>query len=106
MTKKPMRQDDGYYHINGNKYKLLTGSRHQVWNGTAYRTEGLLVKKDLIMNKHGRIVSKKKHVTAKKEKRLQRHGYFAEPGKFGYVIGTPLGKRRTNKRKTMKDEMS
>ena len=37
------------------------------------------------MNKNGRIVSRKKHETAKKEKRLEKYGYFAKKGKFGYV---------------------
>ena len=41
--------------------------------------------KDLMKNKWGRIVSKKKHMTAKKEKRLQKHGYTAKKGKFGAV---------------------
>jgi hypothetical protein len=38
-----------------------------------------------MMNKHGRIVSALKHKTAKKEKRLEKAGYFAKKGKFGYV---------------------
>jgi hypothetical protein len=37
------------------------------------------------MNKWGRIVSADKHKTAKKEKRLEKAGYFAKKGKFGYV---------------------
>jgi len=40
------------------------------------------------MNKHGRIVSKKKYYTAKKEMRLEKHGYSAKKGKFGYVKKT------------------
>ena len=55
-------------------------------------------------NKHGAIVSRKKHLTAKKEKRLEKHGYFAKKGKFGYVQKTPkkskTQKRKTGKRKT------
>jgi len=51
-----------------------------------------------LMNKWGHIVSAKKHATAKKEKRLEKHGYFAEKGKFGYVKGSPrTAKRRGNK---------
>jgi hypothetical protein len=96
MTHKPMRHEDGMYHIGGKTYKILTGSRHQVWNGTACRTEGLLIKKDLMMNKWGRIVSKKKHTTAKKEKRLEKYGFFAEKGNFGYVKKTP--RRKTAKK--------
>ena len=34
-------------------------------------------------NKHGRIVSAKKHRTAKKDKRLVKAGYKTEKGKFG-----------------------
>ncbi len=39
-----------------------TGSKAQVWHGTALKTTGGLKKEDLMMNKRGRIVSKKKHV--------------------------------------------
>ncbi len=87
--KRPHRSSDGYFHIDGKKYKELTGSRIQVWNGTAYKTLGNLTKKDFIMNKHNRIVSAKKYKTAKKEKRLEKYGYFAQKGKFGYVKRTP-----------------
>ena len=101
--KRPERQADGHYHINGKKYPQLFGSRQQVWNGTAYKTEGLLIKSDLIMNKWGRIVSKKKHETARKEKRLEKYGYFAKKGEFGYVKKTPkrgaTARKRTARRR-------
>jgi hypothetical protein len=83
--KRPSRHEDGHYHVHGHKYKELIGSRQQVMNGTAYKTAGELVKSDLMMNKWGRIVSRVKHATAKREKRLQKHGFFAKKGKFGYV---------------------
>jgi hypothetical protein len=83
--KRPQRKEDGHYHIKGRKYPELMGSRRQVWHGTAFKTEGGLVKKDLMMNKHSRIVSRRKHNTAKREKRLQKHGYFTRKGKFGAV---------------------
>jgi hypothetical protein len=95
--KRPTREEDGLYHIQGKTYKQLFGSREQVMNGTAYKTEGGLHKSGLLMNKWGRIVSRKKHNTAKKEKRLEKAGYFAEKGKFGYVKKTV--KRRTGKNK-------
>ena len=64
------------------------GSRRQVWNGTAKKTSGGLTKSDLMMS-HGRIVSKSKHFSAKKEMRLVKHGYGTQKGKFGFVkIGT------------------
>ena len=85
MTKRPHRSEDGTYHINGKKYKELFGSRQQVVNGTAYKTAGELTKSHLMMNKWGRIVSRKKHATAKKEKRLLKYGYTAKKGKFGAV---------------------
>lgn len=66
-------------------FKKTFGSRAEVFHGTAKKTTGGLLKKDLAKNKHGEIVSKKKQMTAKKEKRLEKHGYFAEKGKFGYV---------------------
>jgi hypothetical protein len=86
--KRPVKSNDGLYHINGHKFKLLFGSRQQVWNKTAYKTSGELTHEDLMMNKWGRIVSKKKHATAKREKRLQKHGFFAKKGKFGFVKRT------------------
>ena len=91
--KRPVRNENGNYVINGVTYKELFGSRAQVHNGTAYKTSGGLTKKDLVMNKWGRIVSEKKHKTAKKEKRLQKYGFFTKKGKFGAV-------KRNSSRKT------
>ncbi|NBO20098.1 MAG: hypothetical protein EBV03_12935 [Proteobacteria bacterium] len=51
-------------------------------------------KEDFIKNKWNRIVSAKKHKTAKKEKRLEKYGYFAEKGKFGYVKKKPKKTRK------------
>ncbi len=75
------------------------GSRAQVWHGTAKKTSGGLLKSDLMMNKAGRIVSKAKHITAKKEMRLVKYGYGAKKGKFGYV---KLGTRKHRKSHKMK----
>lgn len=36
------------------------GSRRKVWNGTAKKTPGGLTKADLMQNKYGRIVSRKR----------------------------------------------
>jgi hypothetical protein len=96
--KRPVRDPNtGKYNINGKSYPELSGSREQVMNGTAYKTSGGLTKDQLLKNKWGRIVSAKKHKTAKKEKRLEKAGYFAEKGKFGYV------KRQTKKGRSMKN---
>jgi len=79
------KSKDGMYHINGHKYKELCGSRVKVMNGSAYHTNGVLKKSDLKYNGAGRIVSVLKSKTAKKEKRLEKAGYFTEKGKFGFV---------------------
>tara|TARA_B110000027_G_scaffold26687_1_gene29277 strand:- start:1134 stop:1493 length:360 start_codon:yes stop_codon:yes gene_type:complete len=98
--KKVMKGEDGKYHVKGHVYEKLKGSRAQVWHGTAYKTKGDLVKVDLLMNKRGKIVSKKQHFTAKKNKRLEKYGYFTQKGKFGYVKRTPLkSKKRHGTRK-------
>ena len=89
------RSADGFYHIHGKKYELLRGSRAQVFHGTAYKTDGTpgLTKDNILMNKYGRIVSAKKHTTAKKENRLRKYGYTARKGKFGAVKITKTGRR-------------
>lgn len=82
MGKRHQKDCDGMYHINGKKYEELKGSRAKVYHGTAYKTTGGLTKSDLEMNKHGRIVSKSKAATAKREKRLEKAGYKPTKGKF------------------------
>ena len=109
--KRPHRSEkDHMYHISGKKYPELCGSRIQVMNGTAYKTSGNLTKSDLMMNKWGRIVSAKKHRTAKSEKRLQKYGFFAKKGKFGYVkksvkkTGSKSRKSKGGKRQQQQQE--
>ena len=95
-TKRLKRSKDGKYHCGDVVAKMGIGSRAQVWHETACKTSGGLLKKDLDKNKRGDIVSKKKHKTAKREKRLEKHGYFAKKGKFGYVKKTA---KKTSKRR-------
>ena len=97
-----MKSADGFYHIKGKKYPFLRGARRQVWAGTAYMTEGGLTRDKLHYNKRGRIVSKKKFNTAKKEKRLQKHGYFTKKGKFGYVKKGTKSRSKSKSSKTKK----
>jgi hypothetical protein len=100
--KRPQRGADGKYTIGGKKYPKLFGSRKEVFSfGTAYKTAGNLTKNDLIFNnKTRRIVSKKKHISEKKNKRLEKAGYFAQKGKFGYVRRTPRKTRGGNNEET------
>lgn len=96
--KRPYRAPDGKYHINGKTYPELKGSRIKVMNETAYKTEGGLKKNQLLLNKWGRIVSLKKHLTEKKKKTLLKKGYSAKKGQFGFVR-VPVNDRKTRKSK-------
>jgi hypothetical protein len=87
--KHAVRNEDGHYKINNKSYPELVGSRRQVWNDTAYKTSGNLTKSQLFFNnKTHRIVSLKKHNSAKKEKRLEKAGYYTKKGSFGFVKKT------------------
>ena len=81
--------------------KMTVGSRAQVWHGTAKHTSGGLTKAQLMMNKSGRIVSRKKHASAKRDNRLVKAGYKTKKGHFGFVkVGSR--KRGRKGRKGMK----
>lgn len=82
----------GKYVVQGKSYEMLIGSRAQVWHGTAYKTSGGLTKNNIMQNKSGRIVSKSKHNTAKRERRLVKAGYGTKKGKFGFVRLGKTGK--------------
>ncbi len=77
---------------------MTTGSRAQVWHGTAEKTSGGLKKKDLKKTKDGRIVSRKMSDKMKKEglKRLKDAGYTYEKGKFG-AVKIKDGKKKSKK---------
>ena len=91
-------------------YKMLVGSRSQVMNGTAYKTSygtvkpvgDALTKKDLKYNKSGKIVSKKKSSSAKKDNRLVKAGYKTEKGKFGSVFVDPKEKKKSPRKSSAK----
>ena len=94
------KSPSGKYLIHGKSFEQLVGSRAQVMHGTAYKTTGDLTADKLTVNKSGRFVSKKKHITAKKENRLVKHGYGSKKGQFGYVkIGTMKKSRKGSSRK-------
>ena len=62
------------------------GSRAEVFHGNAKMTTGKLEKKDLVINKHGRIVSAKKVKQSK------------DPNKNPLLKGNFLAKRKSSKR--------
>ena len=101
MVKRAHKSDDGMYHIKGDKFPVLVGSRAQVMHKTAYKTTGGLTKKDLKKNKHGKIVSRaKSNKGPQMLKRLHDKGYFTRKGKFGAIKKTKKNKKGKNK--TMK----
>jgi hypothetical protein len=63
-NKRQDRAADGFFHRDGQLYELLEGTRIDVWQGKAYKTAGGLIKKDLLINKDGKIVSKCKYIHA------------------------------------------
>lgn len=97
MTKYS-RTSGGKYSVGGKTHDMLIGTRAQVWHGTAHKTTGGLTKNDLMKNKAGRIVSKAKHNTAKREKRLVKAGFLTKKGHFGFIKdGKSMKKRRGRK---------
>ena len=66
-------------------FKTIIGSRAEVWHGTAKHTSGGLTKAHLMKNKSGRIVSRKKRFSAKRENRHVKAGYKTKKGHFGFV---------------------
>ena len=58
------------YYIGEKQYQLLEGTRQEVWDGKAYKTSGGLLKHNLIINKLGNIVSKRKSISETINKRL------------------------------------
>ncbi len=94
---------DGKYHINGHTYELLIGSRAQVWHGTAFKTKSGLTKHNLVQNKRGRIVSRKKQASAKKNNIFGKLGLIPKKGTFKLFRKSDIKHRYySNKKKTMK----
>lgn len=52
----------------------------QVWSGKLTKTRSGLTKKDLMKNKHGRIVSKKRHAHGKRvgEKNIRNNAFYGK----------------------------
>ena len=71
--KKNMRNKQGTYTIAGQDYQKNEGTRQEVWDGIAYQTSGLLLKDDLILNKNGKLISKKKCILAAEQNHLESY---------------------------------
>ena len=80
-------------------FEKTIGSRAEVMHGTAEKTSGGLKKSDLKYNTQGRIVSKKRSMQAKKDKRLKKAGWTHKKGDFGPVkIEKKSPKKRSKKK--------
>lgn len=80
---------------------VTIGSKAQVYHGAAKHTAGGLTRKDLFLNKRGRIVSKKQHAAGKKAlSRLARAGYVAKKGTFKLFSKKTKKAARGGKRST------
>lgn len=86
-------------------FNSIIGSRAEVWHGSAKKTSGGLTKSHLMKNKSGRIVSRKKHFSAKKDNRLVKAGFKTRKGHFGF-IKTGSKKRGHRHGKKMRGGMS
>ncbi len=84
-------------------FKSIIGSRAEVWHGTAKKTSGGLTKSHLMKNKSGRIVSKKKHFSAKKDNRLVKAGFKTKKGHFGFI---KVGSKKRGHGKKMRGGMA
>ena len=104
IRKKNITRDniDGKYHVEGNKFEKIRGTREEVWCGTAYQTTGELKKIDLELNKHGKIVSKIKLITATLTNNFVNVGGDKHPPTTPSVKGGVIGERSspTNKRES------
>ena len=69
--KRITKSVDGLYRIDGRIYKKCFGTRDEVWHEISYKTTGDLLKIDLMLNKHGKIVSKKKFISESQNNRLE-----------------------------------
>ena len=70
-THNHTKSKDGLYHIVGNTFEILRGTRAEVWNGKAYQTTGGVPKSGLIINVTGKIVSKVKSVEGHKNNKFE-----------------------------------
>ena len=89
------KNEKGEVIVHGVTHSKLIGSRAEVWHKTAYKTTGGLTRSHLLQNKSGRIVSRRKHTSAKKDNRLVKAGFGTKKGKFGYVKLSKTSKRRS-----------
>ena len=76
-TFKKIRQfdkaKDGKYYIDSVVYDKLLGTREEVWNGTAYKTSGGLLKNDLMIS---RSVNNAEKIISKAKSRMEKKNSY------------------------------
>jgi hypothetical protein len=72
--RKNIKNKAGTYTIDGKDYDKLEGTRQEVWDEIAYQTSGTLKKTELLINKSGVIVSKRKSMAETHLNRLLHCG--------------------------------
>lgn len=82
------------------KYKKKKGTREQVWSGIAQETSGGLRKKDLMISKSGKIVSKKASKSASERMKSGTGlcGFCIEQYKKGKIKNTSSKNKKENKK--------
>jgi hypothetical protein len=89
---------------------MTVGSKAQVFHGTVDKTSGGLTRKDLMQNKHGRIVSRRKHALGQKQvKKLFAMGFKPTKGKFMKMSRKMMvksGKKRATRKGARKGKRS
>ena len=87
------------------KYKKKKGTRDQVWSGVAQETSGGLRKKDLMISKSGKIVSKKASKSASERMKSGTGlcGFCIEQYKKGKIKNTSNKHKKENKKENKKE---
>lgn len=82
-NRKSSRKAERKNNLAGGAKIKAVGSKAEVFHGTAKHTSGGLTRKDLLKNKHGRIVSRRKQAAGRKAlANLRKAGYVAKKGTF------------------------
>jgi len=98
------RAEGGGYLIKGKHYEKCVGSRAEVGHETAYKTSGGLTKSKLLHNKRGRWVSKSLATRARKERRLEKAGYFTKKGKKETEKKNDRDKKKKTRKRSKKQK--
>lgn len=72
--KRPSRNKEGKYNVNGVIYDELFGTREQVFYGTAYKTKAGLTKNDISIDSKGKFISKLKSYQETLALRFEKYG--------------------------------